>query len=164
MAESYSIRRASVGDIEAMSELLRLLFCIEQDFSPNLDRQRAGLKKLIVSGAHNCALVACRCERVVGMCTAQAVISTAEGGEAALVEDLVVAPAFRGRGIGTALLVHIETWAVRRGIGRLQLQADTSNDRALAFYRLNGWIRTRLICLRKRSGISNQLTGVCHDT
>ena len=46
------------------------------------------------------------------MITGQLLVSTAEGGTSALVEDLVVAESHRGRGVGAGLLAEIERWAV----------------------------------------------------
>jgi len=132
-----------------MVQLLGELFAIEADFEPDPERQRAGLDRLLASpGA--CVLVAETRVEVIGMCSVQTLVSTAEGGEAGLVEDLIVAEAFRRRGIGTRLMEEAECWARERGIERLQLLAETGNERALDFYRRNGWAKTGLGVLRKR--------------
>ncbi len=94
-------------------------------------------------------LVAERAGRVVGMVTAQLVVSTAEGAPSALVEDMVVDAPWRGLGAGRALLEAIEAWALERGATRLQLLADRENAPALAFYGRMGWAGTRLVCLRR---------------
>jgi GNAT superfamily N-acetyltransferase len=86
--------------------------------------------------------------RVVGMCAAQVIISTAEGGEAAIVEDVVVDRMLRRRGIGQELLAAVDRWARQRGIRRLQLLADHQNFAALNFYSRRGWLPTRMVCLR----------------
>ncbi len=56
----------------------------------------------------------------------------------------------RRAGVGRALLQALEAWAHARGIQRLQLLYDTSNEPALRFYQHLGWQATRLACLRKR--------------
>jgi GNAT superfamily N-acetyltransferase len=94
-------------------------------------------------------LVAERADAVVGMVAAQLLVSTAEGGLAALVEDMVVAASERGRGAGRALLEAVEAWARARGATRLQLLADRGNVGALRFYARLGWARTELVCLRR---------------
>ncbi len=94
-------------------------------------------------------LVADRAGEVVGMVTAQLVVSTAEGAPSAWIEDLVVDAAERGRGTGGALLRAVEGWARARGATRLQLLADRENARALAFYARMGWAGTRLVGLRR---------------
>ncbi|MEJ2592726.1 MAG: GNAT family N-acetyltransferase, partial [Candidatus Thiodiazotropha sp.] len=87
--------------------------------------------------------------RVVGMATLQVVISTAEGGPAGLIEDVVVSESHRSRGIGQALMDDLIAWAGERGLTRLQLLADRDNQPALDFYCKQGWTLTRLIALRK---------------
>lgn len=49
-------------------------------------------------------------------------------------EDLFVKPAFRGRGIGKALLVHLAQLAVDRGCGRLEWSVLDWNEDAIRFY------------------------------
>ncbi|QJD29025.1 GNAT family N-acetyltransferase [Methylococcus geothermalis] len=142
------IRPAETRDIEAMAELLGALFSIEADFAFDRDRQRQGLALLIGSGADR-VLVAESDGRVVGMCSVQTLISTAEGGRVGLVEDMVVAPEVRGKGIGRRLLGEIERWAADAGLTRLQLLADRTNEPALTFYDRLGWERTALVGLRK---------------
>ena len=90
------------------------------------------------------------CERrVLGMCTVQTLISTAEGGRVGLLEDLVVAADFRRQGIGAKLLAEAVKWAECQGLKRLQLLADKNNEAALSFYENQGWKSTQLVCLRK---------------
>jgi len=87
---------------------------------------------------------------IVGMCTAQINISTAEGGMSALVEDMIVDGAFRGKGIGTALLESIEDWASEHQCVRLQLLADFNNTAAFGFYVNADWRRSNMVCCMKR--------------
>ena len=86
---------------------------------------------------------------VVGMCSVQTHISTAEGGPAGIVEDVVVHRDHRGRGIGGSLLGSAMAWCTKQGITRLTLLADRDNAPALQFYFSRGWTGTGLICLRK---------------
>jgi GNAT superfamily N-acetyltransferase len=146
---SLRIRAAKLGDVESMVELLRTLFALEPDFTFNPFKQRQGLVKLICQEQGKCVLVAEIGERLVGMCTAQTVISTAEGGLVGWVEDVVVAPAYRGKGVGKWLLITLESWAVAEGLKRLQLIADRDNETAREFYVHLGWHPTRLVVLRK---------------
>jgi GNAT superfamily N-acetyltransferase len=83
------------------------------------------------------------------MATIQLVISTAEGGLAAWIEDVIVDVSHRGQGIGQRLLTHINQWAEYQGIKRLQLVADRGNQSALDFYRREGWLETNLSVLRR---------------
>jgi GNAT superfamily N-acetyltransferase len=49
-------------------------------------------------------------------------------------EDLFVLPAFRGRGIGKALLTHLAGIAVDRGCGRMEWTVLDWNAPAIGFY------------------------------
>ena len=71
-----------------------------------------------------------------------------------LMEDLVVDAAYRGRGLGRALLTAVEVQMAKRGITRLQLLVDMDNIPAFEFYKACLWQQTRLICLRRYPGLS----------
>jgi ribosomal protein S18 acetylase RimI-like enzyme len=146
-----TIRNARLEDLDTLTMLLRQLFSIEADFAVNADWQRRGLS-LMLDGClkHRCVKVAEVEGVVVGMVTAQLLISTAEGGAVALVEDMVVDSHCRGRGIGRRLMAAIEDWSRERGAKRLQLLADRTNFSALDFYDKIGWRPTRMICLRRK--------------
>lgn len=153
MAAACIIREARTGDMDDLIELLGLLFSIEADFAVDAGRQRLGLELMLKAGQPRLVLVAAEAEggtaRVVGMATAQLVISTAQGAPSLLVEDVVVRPEARGRGIGRALLSRIESWGQRLGATRLQLLADKDNTAAFAFYGACGYSTTNLVCLRR---------------
>ncbi len=145
------IRDGQPGDVEALVALLQELFSIEADFAVNDMRQQKGLSMMLDGcGKHRCVKVAEAQGRIVGMCTAQILISTAEGGRVALVEDMVVDAQYRKMGIGRQLMAAIEAWAHKHHITRLQLLADRTNFSALDFYDKLGWHPTRLICLRRQ--------------
>jgi GNAT superfamily N-acetyltransferase len=143
------IRSATPADSERLVRLLGILFSIEADFRPDPERQRRGIALMLAEPERRVVLVAERAGEVVGMVTAQLVVSTAEGGPAALVEDMVVDEAERELGLGRRLLEAIEAWAAARGASRLQLLADRENAPALRFYARTGFGPTRLVCLRR---------------
>lgn len=142
-----NIRIAEPADLESLVSLLELLFSIEEDFVFDEPRQRRGLA-LMLGNERGCVLVAEAGGRVIGMCSGQLLISTAEGGRSLLVEDVVLEKQWRGRGVGRLLLEAISDWAREHEVSRLQLLADRNNIPALAFYRKLGWQTTELICLR----------------
>jgi len=75
-------------------------------------------------------------------------------------EDLYVRPAFRGRGLGRALLARLARIALERGCGRLEWSVLDWNEPAKAFYRnlgarpLEGWSTWRAAggALRRLAG------------
>lgn len=158
MAAPCTIREARPEDLDDLVELLGLLFSLESDFTPDPERQREGLALMLgrnpmLGKAPRVVLVAVSCDdgtgRVIGMATAQVVVSTAEGGPALLVEDVVVRPEARGRGVGKALITRIEAWGRRMGATRLQLLADKGNTGSHGFYEACGFSPTNLVCLRR---------------
>lgn len=148
-----NIRPAVPGDIGVLTMLLELLFSVEQDFQFDAKRQRKGLE-MMLENPSACVLVAEAEGEVVGMCSGQTTISTAEGGPALLIEDVVVANGWQGRKIGSGLLDALQGWATERGISRLQLLADRNNEKGLEFYRKLGWQTTSLIALRHYTEVS----------
>ena len=147
------VREAHSSDIDDLVRLLRELFSIEEDFAFSELIQRRGLKLMIGDQrdrGDRVIIVAENNQKVVGMCSAQLLVSTAEGGRVVLIEDMVVARSFRGKGVGRKLLLAIEKWTKENGANRLQLLADRNNIQALGFYQKRGWTTTKLICLRKK--------------
>ncbi len=147
---AVTIRKARAPDLPEMCGLLAELFSIEADFSPDRGKQFRGLE-LLLSGTAGLSvvLVAEADASIVGMCSLQIVISTAEGGPVGLLEDLVVRKDYRGRGIGTSLLSEIVRWSRTRNLSRIQLLRDADNPAAREFYIVNGWTETKLVCMRK---------------
>lgn len=143
-----TVRPAREQDLESLVGLLRLLFAIEADFNCNPAKQRQGLA-LLLNESRARVLVAEEAGTILGMCTGQVVISTAEGGPSILVEDVVVVPERRGQGVGRTLVDALATWAREQGATRMQLLADKNNPPALRFYGHIGWGPTAMICLRR---------------
>ncbi len=133
-----------------MVELLRELFAIEADFTPESRLQLQGLTLMLEDMATRRILVADAGHAVVGLCSLQTLVSTARGGLVGLVEDVVVTAAWRAQGVGAMLMRGIDDLARELGLLRLQLLADKDNSPALNFYRRRGWSRTQLICLRRQ--------------
>ncbi len=148
-SDEIVVRPANEADIESLVRLLGELFAIEQDFRPDRERQRRGLALMLAERRACCVLVAEHGGAVVGMATAQLVISTAQGAPSAWIEDVVVARAARGRGVGRRLIEAVVERAGELGATRCQLLADRENVPALGFYAHLGWSRTQLICLRR---------------
>ncbi|MBU0993111.1 MAG: GNAT family N-acetyltransferase [Proteobacteria bacterium] len=145
------IRDAVPDDINGLASLLKDLFAIERDFDFDLERHKKGLAMLLDRSQEACAIVAedIHTQKIVGMCTAQRLVSTAEGGFAAMVEDVVVRKFFRRQGVGRRLLDELLKWAETNRVVRLQLLYDISNTPALSFYQSLGWRFTSLSCLRR---------------
>ncbi len=142
----HAIQPAQHEDIPALIALLDALFTIEQDFTPNHAAQQKGLELLLQQPDMAYIAVAKNDKgNVVGMASAQLVVSTAEGAFSAWIEDVVVDVNYRQHGIGSALLANVLDWAASKGATRAQLLADLDNTPALEFYQRTGWKITRLV-------------------
>jgi GNAT superfamily N-acetyltransferase len=144
-----SITVAGNSDIPDLIALLGILFSIESDFTPDVEKQRRGLVALLASSNGRIAIARDADGQAIGLATAQLVISTAEGAPSAWVEDVVLTEAWRGKGLGRALLDHVLDWAKAQGATRAQLLADSNNAPALEFYAYLGWQRTHLGAWRR---------------
>ncbi len=144
-----TLRKARPSDIPQLVGLLKELFMIEADFDFDPKKQTDGLS-LLLNSEKDCVLVAeLGDNKVLGLCSVQALISTAEGGWVGFLEDLIVATDFRNQGIASKLMAEAIAWAESQGLKRLQLLADKNNRLALDFYQKQGWQTTQLVCLRK---------------
>ena len=139
------VRDATLKDVLAMTELLSQLFSIEQDFQPDTEKQARGLALIVNKPDQGVIKVVLNDSGVlIGMVSAQLVISTAEGTWSAWIEDMVIHADFRGEGLGRQLLESVLNWAKSKGATRAQLLVDMDNLPALGYYQHLGWQATRL--------------------
>jgi ribosomal protein S18 acetylase RimI-like enzyme len=137
---SLKFETATQKDLPRLVELLGILFESEAEFSADAGKQSNALQALLSDPAKGRIFVARDGRELVAMASLLYTISTAEGGKAALFEDLVVAPDHRKRGIGEALLKHVIAHARAEGVLRITLLTDMQNERAQAMYRRVGFV------------------------
>jgi GNAT superfamily N-acetyltransferase len=141
---------AKDSDLPRLVELLGILFESEAEFSADTEKQRTALKAILADPAKGRIFVAREGREVIAMASLLYTISTAEGGKAALFEDLVTAPEHRKRGIGAALLKHIIEQARAEGVLRITLLTDMQNERTQALYRRLGFVGSPMRPMRLR--------------
>ncbi len=142
------ISPATLEDIPALVALLTILFAQEADFTPDLAKQQRGLQLIVEQPAVGRIYCARQENRVVGMVSLLFTISTAEGGRVAWLEDMVVHPDQRGRGIGEQLLRHAITEARAANCSRITLLTDNTNQAAMQFYVRAGFVRSTMTPFR----------------
>lgn len=147
--DKINLRDAREEDVPAMAGLLSELFSLEKDFRPDLDKQMRGLRLLLKQPQLGRLFVASTDDGVVGMVSLLFTVSTAEGGPAAILEDMIVASAYRGQGIGRRLVEHVLDRAAKLGNTRVTLLADRHNAAALGFYRALGFADSNMQVIRK---------------
>ena len=142
------IAPASLEEIPQLARLLGELFRQEADFEPAYARQERGLRMIIESPEVGQILVLRESGKVMGMVNLLFTVSTAEGGWVAVLEDLIVDVAARGRGAGRELLEAAILCAHNRGCSRVTLLTDMANVTARRFYARRGFKESAMIPMR----------------
>ena len=142
------IDQATPADIPELCILLSLLFAQEAEFTPNTQAQTKGLTQIMRNPALGTILVARNTDGIVGMVNLLFSVSTALGEKVAWLEDMVVAPQARGRGIGSQLLSKAIALARSQGCKRITLLTDGSNEAAQHFYAQHGFSRSDMLPMR----------------
>jgi hypothetical protein len=131
----FSIRSARAGDERAILGLIAELAAFEH-LSDQMQATEEGLREQLF-GTH--PAVECWVAEVAGVVVAYAIFfrnfSTFLAKPGLYLEDVYVQPAFRGRGIGGALLKALGKLAVERGYGRFEWTVLDWNEEAIRFYR-----------------------------
>ena len=143
-----SFGSAARSDLPRLVELLGMLFSQEREFSPNPDKQGEALEAILADRSRGRIFVAREGSEVVGMASLLYTISTAEGGKAALFEDLIVDPKHRRKGIGSKLVSYVIQQARAEGVLRITLLTDLQNDTALGLYRKLGFVDSPMQAMR----------------
>lgn len=142
------IEPATIEDVPALSELLALLFAQEAEFKPDPEAHCRGLTQIINTPHLGLIYVARQHGMIVGTVNLLFTISTALGERVALLEDLVVLPASRGNGIGSALLAHASAVARQHSCARVTLITDADNFAAQELYKKHGFIKSNMKTMR----------------
>jgi GNAT superfamily N-acetyltransferase len=144
------IRIAELTDVGPCARLLNVLFSQEHEFMPDLKKQEAGLEMIIGNPSVGTIFLCEEDGQVVGMVSALNLVSTALGKKVLMLEDMIVDPALRGRGIGAMLLEYVSRWACEHGYGRMTLLTDGDNCSAQRFYEEHGFSRSTMVAYRKQ--------------
>ncbi len=143
-----SIECAKLDDVAALAGLLAILFTQEADFAADRAKQERALRLIIGSPETGAIFVARSGSVPVGLVSLLFTVSTAEGGPACWLEDMVLHPDWRGGGLGTRLLQHAIDWARGRGFTRISLLTDKANEGAIRFYQRQGFVESAMTVLR----------------
>ena len=150
MTVSFDIAREE--DLPQLVELLGVLFTQEHELEPDAARQQRGLRLIVGNPAIGSIYVAREgaheAGRVLGSVSILRTVSTAEGGPAGMLEDFVVRPEYRGRGLGAQLLAYAIGRAKADGLLRLMLLTDGDNINAQRLYERAGFLRSGMLPMR----------------
>lgn len=144
------IREACHSDITQIISLMNQLFELEKEVQINEQNQMRGLS-ILIANELSTIIIAESDEKLVGICSIQSMISTAEGGYVGWIEDMVVDKNIRKSGIGVQVLSFAEKWAEEKGFTRIQLLCDENNLSGNNFYAKNNWNPTTWKCWTKKT-------------
>jgi ribosomal protein S18 acetylase RimI-like enzyme len=131
MARTLELRRALPADAEAVRALTRQAYArwvpvIGREPKPmQADYDRA-VREHLIDLAYEDGMLA-------------GLIETIEQSDHLLIENVAVSPAFQGRGIGRALLVHAERLAAARGFGLVRLYTNQRFAENVMLYQRLGY-------------------------
>ena len=151
-ASSLEIRPATEIDLPVILAFIQELAAYEKlshEVEVTAERLQASLFPSAGRADAECVL-ACVDAEPAGFALCFPTYSTFVGKPGLYLEDLYVRPAFRGRGLGTALLKHMASLANNRGCGRMEWAVLDWNQPAIDVYerlgarRLTDWTTCRL--------------------
>lgn len=140
------IRRATISDLSSICDLSQQLFEYERQFTNeyNMDWSHAKEGQKFFSkclrSRKSFTLLAQDGDKLVGyiLVTIHKLAWRAFN-PIAEVDNLSISPEYRGKGIGTKLLLKAKQLAIKRGAKRMSVSALSDNVRALHFYHQYGF-------------------------
>ena len=138
MSEAIKIRPAARADTPEILEFIRSLAEYER-LAHEVEATEARIEETLFGG-ESCAhcVLAYAGDKAAGFAIYFHNYSTFLAKPGLYLEDLLVKPEFRGRGIGKALLLHLAGVARERGCGRMEWTVLDWNTPAIEFYRSIG--------------------------
>lgn len=133
-------RLATRADQAQLVALMRD-FYVEDQIAFEQARVLRGVEALLADPRHGEALLFLDEQRHIGGYAVIAMgFSLEQGGEFALLDELYLTPATRGRGRGRKALAIVEQRARARGVSRLRLEVNRHNARARRLYLATGYV------------------------
>jgi ribosomal protein S18 acetylase RimI-like enzyme len=127
-----TIRQANAADEQEILALLRI-YCEEANTPLSDAHLLAGLKPLLQENHHGVVLVA-ETDKIIGYSILTWGWGIESGGREALVDEMLIAPTERGRGIGEQLLKASLERAKKQGVKVVFLETEKDNPRSRDLY------------------------------
>jgi N-acetylglutamate synthase-like GNAT family acetyltransferase len=144
-----TIRKAKLNDIKAITKLLYHLFTQEVEFSFSKKLHKKALRKIINDKTIGEIFVIVKNDKIIGCVNILYTISTALGSRVAFLEDMIIAPKYRGKNLGTKLLKYVSNYLTKKDIKRITLLTDKENTKAHQFYTKQNFQFSKMVVYRK---------------
>lgn len=142
------IEPAILEDLPRLVDLTMALFELEADFSPDRDKQEAGLRSILEQPNRGRIFVVRTDYQIMGMVNVLFTISTAMGGFVILLEDVIIHPDFRRQGYGTQLVNYVVDFAKRKDFKRITLLTDKISEESQRFFQNLNFQHSHMIPMR----------------
>jgi len=142
------ISPATLADLPQLVGLLTILFTHEAELIPDPAKQERALQLILAQPEQGRIYCAREGGLVLGMVSLLFTVSTAEGGRSAWLEDMVIHPDHRNRGLGEQLIRHALQDGQKLGCKRVTLLTDGINEGARRFYERMGFRLSEMVPYR----------------
>ena len=137
--DNLSISAVSADDTDAVVQLLTAQL-LEHEIVTAEEALRGVVRTVLSDERHGFMLLAHAHGCAVGVAYAAAHLSAEHGGVVGWLEELYVAPEYRGRSVGSALLADVLARAERLRWRGIELEVVGGHERAAALYVRHGFI------------------------
>ena len=131
------MRLADQSDLPALVELMREFYA-ESGFPLETERARAAFSAVLADPRLGRVWLVEQGGTVAGYVVVTAGFAMEYGGTVGVVDDLFLRPAFRGHGLGTAVLAEVRRACDEFGLRALRVEVGRDNPAAQAMYRSAG--------------------------
>ena len=137
--DNITIAVVSAHDTETVVQLLKAQL-LEHDIGTAEEALRGVVRLVTTDERHGFMLLAKSNAHAVGVAYAAAHLSAEHGGLIGWLEELYVVPEYRGRGVGSTLLVDVLARAERLKWRGVELEVVAGHERAAALYVRHGFM------------------------
>ena len=143
------IEPATVEDLSVLTTFISDLMEEQPDFVSDEAAHAKGIQLILESPSKGRIFVLRDDEDILGMVNILFTITTALGGCAALMEDVIIHPQYRRQGLGSLMLDYAVAFAVEKDFKRITLLADAQDEKSQSFFQNKGFDFSGLIPMKR---------------
>lgn len=142
------LRQATSTDLETLLTLVREYYLYDQ-IGFKASRQSKALAELLLNPSLGCAWLMEDQGRAFGYAVLTFGYAIESGGRDAILDELYLREAYRGRGLGTQFLAFVESFCQEKGLAGLSLFVERKNLRAQSVYRKLNYVESDRLVFSK---------------